>query len=51
MRRSLWIVVASAIFIAGCSSSGTLGIVTQSSADPASLLRSGRTFKELGPVE
>ena len=51
MRRSLWIIAASAIFLAGCSSSGTLGIVTQSSADPAALLRSGRTFKELGPVE
>jgi hypothetical protein len=51
MRRSLWIVVASVMLIAGCSSSGTLGIVTRSSADPASLLKSGRTFQELGPVE
>lgn len=51
MRGSLWIVAACIIFIAGCSSTGTLGIVTQSSADPASLLRSGRAFKELGPVE
>ena len=25
--------------------------MTRSSADPASLLKSGRTFKELGPVE
>ena len=51
MRRSLWIIAASAIFLAGCSSSGMLGIVTRSSADPASLLRSGRAFTELGPVE
>ena len=51
MRRSLWVFVASVMFLAGCSSTGTLGIVTRSSADPASLLKSGRTFKELGPVE
>jgi hypothetical protein len=51
MRRSLWIIAASVMFLAGCSSSGTLGIVTKSSADPASLLRSGRAFKELGQVE
>ena len=51
MSRLSWIVVASIIFLTGCSSSGTLGIVTQSSADPASLLRSGKAFKELGPVE
>jgi hypothetical protein len=51
MRRSLWIIAASAIFLAGCSSSSTLGLVTRSTADPASLLKSGRTFTELGPVE
>ena len=44
-------IVASALGLAGCSSSGTLGIVTRSSADPASLLRSGRTFEEIGPAE
>jgi len=49
--RSLWVIAACAIVLAGCSSSGTLGIVTKSSADPASLLRSGRAFKELGPVQ
>ena len=51
MRRSLWIVVASVMFLAGCSSSGTLGLVTKSTADPASLLRQGRGFTELGPVQ
>jgi len=51
MRGLPWIIVAAVMFLSGCSSSGTLGIVTQSSADPASLLRSGRAFKELGPVE
>jgi len=51
MVRSLWLIIAIGLVLGGCSSSGTLGIVTQSSADPAALLRSGRNFKELGPVE
>jgi hypothetical protein len=51
MARWLSLFSAGVIFLAGCSSSGTLGLVTKSSADPASLLRSGRAFKELGPVE
>jgi hypothetical protein len=51
MSRSLWVIAAFSILLAGCSSSGTLGIVTRSSADPASLLKSGRAFTELGPVE
>lgn len=51
MRHSLWVIATVVILLAGCSSSGTLGIVTKSSADPATLLKSGRTFEELGPVE
>lgn len=51
MNRSLLLSAAFGFFLFGCSSSGTLGIVTKSSADPASLLRSGRAFKELGPVQ
>src|SRR5688572_17278201 len=51
MRHFLCVLVASTLCLAGCSSSGTLGIVTRSAADPASLLKSGRTFQELGPVE
>lgn len=39
------------LVVAGCSSSGTLGIVTKSSADAAGLLKSGRTFQDLGPAE
>lgn len=35
----------------GCTSMGTLGMVTKSEADPASILRVGRSFKELGPAE
>ena len=37
--------------IAGCSSSGTLGIVTRSTADAGGLLKSGRGFQDLGPAE
>jgi hypothetical protein len=51
MGQPLWVIAAFSILLGGCSSSGTLGIVTKSSADPASLLRSGRDFKELGPVK
>jgi len=51
MRHSLWFIATVVILLAGCSSSGTLGLVTKSTADPASLLRQGRGFTELGPVE
>ena len=51
MRHSLWLIATFVILLAGCSSSVTLGIVTKSSAEPGSLLKSGRTFQELGPVE
>lgn len=37
------------IFLAsGCTSTGTLGIVTKSSANPAALLQSAQGFEELG---
>lgn len=39
------------IIVAGCTSTGSLGIVTRSSADNAERLRSGVKFEELGPVE
>lgn len=39
------------LVIAGCSSSGTLGIVTRSTADAGGLLKSGRSFQDLGPAE
>jgi hypothetical protein len=51
MRYSLWLIATIVILLAGCSSSGTLGIVTKSSADPGALLKSGRAFQDLGPVE
>jgi hypothetical protein len=52
MRSSAAPVLVGVLFLlAACSSVGTLGIVTKSMADPASILRSGRTYQELGPAE
>ena len=45
------LVLLSCVFVAGCSSTGSLGIVTKPSADNAERLRSGVKFEELGPVE
>ena len=40
------------IFLAsGCSSTGTLGIITKSSANPAKLLQLAQGFEELGLTE
>ena len=39
------------LVVTGCSSSGTLGIVTRSSANAGELLKSGRGYQDLGPVE
>ena len=37
--------------LVGCSTPGTLGIVTKSSVDPASLLKNSQGYEELGPAE
>lgn len=39
------------ILLAGCSTTGRLGIVTKSSADPSALLKNAQGYEELGPVE
>lgn len=39
------------VLASGCSSTGTLGIVTKSSANPATLLQSVQGFEELGLTE
>ena len=52
MSRALFLFFAlMTLVVTGCSSSGTLGIVTKSAADPAGLLKSGRSFQDLGPAE
>jgi hypothetical protein len=52
MKRFVCAFAAAAfLFVTGCSTTGTLGIVTKSMADPTSLLKSPRPFQELGSVE
>ena len=49
MRAMTWIMIISLILLAGCSSTGNLGLVVMmSSADPISILKSGTNFEELG---
>ena len=45
------LVLVGALIMAGCTSTGNLGIVTRPSADNAERLRSGVKFEELGPAE
>ena len=51
MRSFALGVIVFSILLSGCSSTGTLGIVTKSSANPADLLQSGHEFEELGLTE
>ena len=39
------------VLASGCTSTGTLGIVTKGSANPAALLQSAQGFEELGLTE
>jgi hypothetical protein len=51
MRRiGLWWLFLIIVF-GGCSTTGNLGIVTKSSADPASLLKTSQGYEELGSAE
>jgi hypothetical protein len=49
--RSFALLAAVALLAAACTSVGSVGIVTKSTADSASILRFGRAYKELGPAE
>ena len=49
--KGLRILLAATLLCAGCSSVGTVGMVTRSTGDPGALLRSGRSYQELGTVE
>lgn len=49
-RISLIVLILTTVLV-GCSTTGTLGIVTKSSADPISLLKNNQGYEELGPAE
>ena len=50
MKKTIILSVA-IFFIAGCSSTGNMGMVMKSQANPGSLLTSSYSFKEIGPVK
>ena len=39
------------LYVMGCSSTGNLGMVTKSSADPLKLIKSSQNFEEIGPAK
>ncbi|GJL50639.1 MAG: hypothetical protein NPIRA01_18660 [Nitrospirales bacterium] len=51
MRRVVYLLIISMTALAGCSTSGNLGIVSKSTADPSSSLTGNTKIKELGPAE
>ena len=50
MKRNI-ILLLTAALLAGCTSVGTLGIVTKSTGDPGAMLRTAQPYKELGPTQ
>lgn len=51
MRLTRLIGLLSLLSLTACTSVGSLGVITKSSADPASLLQKSHTYKDLGPAE
>lgn len=51
MIRFCLLVFLTMIFLAGCSSTGRMGLITKSSADPSALLTNNQGFEELGASE
>jgi hypothetical protein len=49
--RGKIILLFTALLLTGCTSVGTLGIVTKSTGDPGAMLRNAQPYKELGPVK
>ena len=48
MRKIIFLMAA--LLLSGCTSIGTLGMVTKSTGDPGALLRNAQPYKELGEV-
>ncbi|UCH91047.1 MAG: hypothetical protein JSU60_08135 [Nitrospirota bacterium] len=51
MHKGTLALIVLVVFLPGCTSTGTLGIITKSSANPAKLLQSAQDFEELGLTE
>ncbi len=51
MRSIRLLIVFCVLALSGCVSVGSLGIITKSSIDPASTLKTGHSVKDLGPAE
>ena len=49
MKKS--VLLLTVFLLSGCTSVGTLGVVTKSTGDPGAMLRNGQAYKELGPVD
>jgi hypothetical protein len=49
MKEKLLLLLA-VMLLAGCSSTGSLGMVVKSTADPGALLKNQTTFREIGPA-
>lgn len=49
--KDLLFTIFLAVSLVGCTSTGTLGIVTKPSSDPAGVLKSVKSFRELGPAQ
>jgi uncharacterized protein YceK len=50
MRGKIMLLLA-VVLLTGCTSVGTLGIVTKSTGDPGAMLRNAQPYKELGSVQ
>ena len=51
MARNVFLLVTVMLSFTGCSTTGNLGIVAKSTANPSSLLTESTSFKEIGPAE
>jgi len=51
MTRHVFLLIIFMLTLTGCSTTGNLGIVTKSTANPSSLLTESTSFKEVGPAE
>ena len=49
--RGIIILILAIVLFTGCTSVGTLGIVTKSTGDPGAMLRNAQPYKELGPAQ